>query len=239
MVLLSALTIHCAFAQDSGSADSAAGSAADVIHFNLPAQPLPAALQSFVSVTELSVLVQNSLIEQRTSSPVQGDYSSREALQRMLAGTGLTVRFPSENAVAIVPLRGADPRATSSVTPAPSEMIAVTDIAGVFAAGADYRSYVSLVQQELREALCVSPQTRPGNYRLLVQFHITASGTLTAERVLDSTGDSARDAAIARTLRNVVFDLPPPAEMPQPVTILFRPQGGGINTDCTSSAEGG
>jgi hypothetical protein len=33
---------------------------------------------------------------------VQGDYSSRDALQRLVIGTGLTVRFLGEDAVAIV-----------------------------------------------------------------------------------------------------------------------------------------
>ncbi len=204
------------------------------MHFDLPAQSLASALQSYIDQTDLSVLVQSSMIAQRMSAPVQGDYTSREALQRLLVGTGLTVRFLGEAAAAIVAL----PQTQQSAAATPSEVIPPTDIAGIMAGGVDYRPYVALVQQQLGEALCASPQTRPGNYRLLVQLSVTRSGTVGVARLVDSTGDPVRDAAIAQTLRQLAFDLPPPAAMPQPITILFRPQGGGILADCPSP-EGG
>lgn len=208
--------------------------AAALMHFNLPAQPLAAALRSYIDQTDLSVLAQSSMIAQRTSAPVQGDYSTREALQRLLAGTGLTVRFLGDTAAAIVAL----PQTEQAAVPTPSEVIPPSEIAGIMADGADYRPYVALVQQQLGESLCESPQTRPGNYRLLVQLNVTRSGAVEGARLLDSTGDVARDTAIARTLHGLVFDLPPPAAMPQPITILFRPEGNGIAADCPLLDEG-
>jgi len=197
---------------------------ADTIHIELPAQPLAEALQDYSRVSGLLVMADATLLRTRISAPVSGDYSPQDALQRLLVGTGLDARFTSENSAVILPL----PPSPQISIPAPSELIAASMIDG----GGDAASYALVVQARLTEALCASPQTRPGHYRLAVQMRIDGSGSVTASQLLSSTGDTARDAAIAQTVHDLVLDYGPPATLPQPVTILLRPQENGVASGC-------
>lgn len=62
------------------------------IELNLPAQPLPAALQQLQAQSGLSVAFDANALAGRTSSPVRGTLEPTEALQLLLAGTGLTIQ---------------------------------------------------------------------------------------------------------------------------------------------------
>ena len=73
-------------------------------YFDLPAQPLDAALVAFGEATGYSVLVSSELAAGRMAAPVRGDYTPAEALQRLLAGTQLGVRFSGRNAFTLLAL---------------------------------------------------------------------------------------------------------------------------------------
>jgi hypothetical protein len=226
-ILLGALAIQSAQAQD-GVDRPDPGAAGSIVHFDIPAQPLAEALKAYGKVSELSVLVDSGMLEHRTSAPLQGSYAPHEALQRMLAGTGLRARFPISNAASIVPI----PPDAQAPAPAPSEVIPAEGIDGIATGGTDYRAYVGLIQMRLTQALCESPVTRPGRYRMVVQLRVGQTGAVVASRLVDSTGDATRDTAIERAVRDLVIDAPPSTTMPQPVTILLRPDGDGISTVC-------
>ncbi|HEY1611567.1 MAG TPA: STN domain-containing protein [Paraburkholderia sp.] len=183
-------------------------------------------------MTDLSVLVGSKLLDGRVSAPVDGDYSPRDALQRLLDGTGLQASFVSENSVVLMPAP-ASAQASPEPEPVPPDPDSAPPVAGAMAGGNDYLSYAAMIQARLAEALCQSAQTRPGTYRLLVQFHIDASGAIVSPQLLESTGLPARDAAISQSIGGVVLDSAPPAALQQPVTILFRPQD--RNTDCPAA----
>jgi hypothetical protein len=199
---------------------------AAVIHFDVPAQALASALQAYGQTARLSVLIDSSLLDTRTSAPLDGDYPPREALQKLLDGTGLQVTFTSANAAIIV----ASPLLSSMQAPAtvPSGIIAASAIDGLDGDA----SYAAQVQSKLNQALCSSPRTRPGNYRVVVQLRIGDSGSVIASKVVDSTGDPVRDEAIARAAHDLALDSGPPATLRQPVTILLRPLGNGVVPDC-------
>jgi len=230
IVLPGALLIHgSAWAQDTEPVDHGIGG---IAHFDIPAQPLAEALESFGRLTHLSVLMQSNMLNGRTSAPVEGDYSARDALQRMLAGTGLRARFPGPDAITIVAAPVAPDEASAPVAAA-----SLLTIDGAQSDGADYRPYLAMVQMRITQALCKSPETRPGSYRLAVSMRIGDQGGVVASRIAGSTGDAARDAAIAETMRALVFDEPAPASMPEPVTILLRPEGDGVLSDCSQRAD--
>lgn len=200
------------------------GPQADVVHFDVPAKPLAAALQAYGQAAKLSVLIDSSLLAARTSAAVEGDYPPRDALQRLLDGTGLQVTFTSANAAIIVALAQAmQPPAT-----VPTGVIAASAIDGLDGDA----SYAAQVQTRLNQALCSSPLTRPGSYRVVVQLRIDESGSVLASKVIDSTGDTGREEAIARAARDLSLDSGPPATLQQPVTILLRPLGNGVMPDC-------
>lgn len=194
--------------------------------FQIPAQPLADALRAYGLITGISVLAPSGALRQRYSNAVQGSLPAPEALQRLLSGTGLQAHFPAANA-AIIQLPAGETE-TEAAPPAPPESaaIALDAIDAVHAGGADYGAYVSGVQAQLLRVLCRSALTRPGSYRLALRLRIAASGSVATLKQAGSTGRPVRDAVISRSLRAQVFEPPPPA-MPQPITILLRPDGAG------------
>lgn len=173
--------------------------------FQIPAQPLADALRAYGLITGISV-------------------PAPEALQRLLSGTGLQAHFPAANA-AIIQLPAGETPATPPLSPE-NGPIALDAIDAVHADGADYGAYVSGVQAQLLRVLCRSALTRPGSYRLALRLRIAASGSVATLKQAGSTGRPVRDAVISRSLRAQIFEPPPPA-MPQPITILLRPDGAG------------
>jgi hypothetical protein len=212
-------------------------SAAGTMHFELPAQPLVETLQAYGRMTDSAVLVDSNLLERRVSTPVNGDFSPREALQRLLAGTGLQARFTSSEGAIITPLP-ADAQATAPGSASNSGVsggatIDLSSIQGVMTGG-DYRAYAAMVQTRLTEALCASAETRPGHYRLVLQIDIDKAGTVASSHAVGSTGEPSRDAAIERAARTLALDSAPPAGLREPITILLRPDGDGVLTQCPS-----
>ena len=90
-------TAPAAIAQaQTASADAPATSS-----FDIEAQDLSTALTLFTEQSGVQVAYPSSLAENVRSGPVQGDVSVPTALDRLLAGTGLTYRFTAEGAVTL------------------------------------------------------------------------------------------------------------------------------------------
>jgi TonB C terminal len=224
----SALMTRSARAQVAGVDESLPTGA---IRFNLPAQPLDQALLVFGRMTQLVVLAPSPLIRGRISTPLAGDYTPREALQRVLTDTGLEAYFtgPDDAVIVVSP-----PGEAALQPPWVAESVAIPPYAidGVMVNG-DFRDYAAMVQTRLTEALCRSSQTLPGSYRLVAQLRIDGKGKVVASDVVVSTGLPARDAAIEHAVRTLALDSAPPAGMLQPITLLLRPVGNGVRIDCS------
>jgi iron complex outermembrane recepter protein len=93
---------------------AAGASAQEPLSFNIPPQPLSSALLQYSEVTNLELLVDARLTSGRESPGVSGSYSPEQALNALLAGTGLTYRFTSGGAVTLIeaPAMPAGPRTT-------------------------------------------------------------------------------------------------------------------------------
>ncbi|MEM8761523.1 MAG: TonB-dependent receptor, partial [Pseudomonadota bacterium] len=72
-------------------------SPAPLAEINLPAQPLGSAVREFVSQTGVQVSVETALVAGRRSNAVRGATTPREALDQMLAGSGLVVERVATN----------------------------------------------------------------------------------------------------------------------------------------------
>ncbi|MEO1317905.1 MAG: STN domain-containing protein, partial [Pseudomonadota bacterium] len=81
-------------------------SAAPLAEIDLPAQPLGSAVREFVSQTGVQVSVETALVAGRRSNAVRGASTPREALDQMLAGSGLVVERVATN---VFVLRAATP----------------------------------------------------------------------------------------------------------------------------------
>ncbi|WP_082886903.1 secretin and TonB N-terminal domain-containing protein [Achromobacter ruhlandii] len=178
------------------------------IAFDIAAQPLDAALAAYTQATGMAVLVTSRLTAGRQGNAVRGRLAPREALGLLLAGTGLQARYSSASAFTLVeaPASAPAPRA-SATTPS-----------------AALTRYAGILQNTVTRALCQWTGARFGRYRASLQLWIGRNGVVRQARVLSGTGDARRDAALAGVLSGLIMDTPPPADLPQAVTIVLAPR---------------
>ncbi|MEM1384562.1 MAG: TonB-dependent receptor [Pseudomonadota bacterium] len=76
--------------------------AQDSVSLDIPAQPLAGALKAYSDETGVSVVYQGGTVADLRSSPVSGALAPKDALSRLLNGTGLSTRYTSDSAVTLV-----------------------------------------------------------------------------------------------------------------------------------------
>lgn len=200
------------------------------IDFDIEAQRLGDAIAAYSRVTGLDVLMDGEHA-QRTANGVRGTLTAMEALEALLEGTGLEARYANATSVVI---RASRPAGAGSRPAVP----AGAEESGFKEGEVVHQSYAAQVQQALRSTLCGSLETRPGGYRLAAQLQLDSRGTVERFRLLSTTGEPARDAAVLRRVRGMAVGSPPPASLPQPLVILLLPEGPGAESDCASPAYG-
>ncbi|RDS81717.1 TonB-dependent outer membrane receptor [Dyella monticola] len=186
----------------------------DMIAFDIPPQSLLTALRSYSEITGQAVLVDNGLAAGRRSAGAHGHYSKTEALQQLLAGTGLVASYSSDQAFT---LKLAEPGQTVVGTEQErTQVLGTGDIEAVI------ERYAGKIQNPIEAALCQSDETRPGTYRLALQVWITASGRVERTALLGVMNNPSLAARVQRTLDALRLDPPPPG-LPQPLTLLLLP----------------
>ncbi|MDQ8731539.1 STN domain-containing protein [Bradyrhizobium sp. LHD-71] len=190
----------CAHAQQGGEP----APRAQEVAFDIPSQPLAAALSDFATASGTQVLYETSLATGKMSAPVKGKLEPEAALRALLSGTGLVGRRTDVDAITIAP----EPRdriaAASAVVP-------------------DAR-FLGALQSGILNALCRNAQTRPGAYRMALQLWIAPDGLVRHASLLGSTGDARRDASFVPQLRDVQIAVRPPPGMNQPITLAIVPR---------------
>jgi hypothetical protein len=186
------------------------------LDFDIPAQPLAAALNQYANIAQVSVGAPSKMVRGLMSTAVRGRFSADEALRRLLAGTGLAARR-QDNA------EGASYFLTQSNMPAPAADPRTAD---------NQLGYAGLIQSRIWQMLCADPRTTPGAYRLVFRFLVDDSGYLTALHLYVSTGDPRRDAAVLDVLRHVRVSPPPAAVQGQSVTMSLLPTQAAGSTHC-------
>ena len=92
--------------------------AADVPrHFDIPAEPLGAALDEFAREANVTLLFSSPLVAQARTGGVHGELAVGAALARLLGGTGLGFRQVSPSAIAIVATSGRNAAAGNPGSP--------------------------------------------------------------------------------------------------------------------------
>lgn len=206
----------------SGSAKSqpsaASSQTADALFdFDLPAQALIDALQHYGVLTRQPALFRSEIVEGRTSSAVSGRYSAEAALRLLLDGTGLVAqKFDHDAGGAFILKTAVDAKGSGARVASLGSM----------------RGYPGLIQTRVWQALCSNPRTAPGGYRSLLSFRVDASGQIQGVRLVTSSGDADRDAAMLDVLGHVRMGSPPPSELAQPVAVLLLPHAAGVTPRC-------
>jgi hypothetical protein len=202
------------------SAIAQASPAQMVINFDIPAQPLPSALERYGDATGREVLYESGTASDRRSAPVKGRLTPEAALHALLDGTGLAARFMADGTFVLVPLPAAGRQ--DHAAPLPVQ-----------------QRYYARIQSRLREALCAKTEVRPGSYRLVALFWIGSAGTVSRYERLGSTGQSLRDRDVDLTLTQLAIGEPPPTGFEQPVLIMIVPERPGVTLGCETGAPHG
>jgi hypothetical protein len=193
------------------------------LRYDIPAQSLDAALDAYGSTSGMQLLYETALTAGRRSTAVKGRHTAAAALRLLLSRTGLDFEYTGERAFTLV--AAGLPR-DGAAAAAPRSRLA------------EYGRFLGVVQTGVMGALCAHAETRPGPFRLAMQFRITGSGHVAKPALLSSTGKASRDAAIIDTIAHLTFSESAPAGMPQPVTMLLTAGAPGGEDGCPAPGGG-
>ncbi len=195
------------------------------IAFRIPAQSLAGALQAYGQITGIQVLYESNSAVGRTSVAVEGTYAADEALNLLLAGTELKVRYIRPDAITL-----ALPSAEGVGYAPPAAPLATSDLflgrlrvrqTGDADDAARLQDYSQRVQMDIQNALRKNARTRDGNYRAVLDIWIDPARTIERTELFRSTGDHERDLAVSAALRGLTISRPAPANTPQPVRVVI------------------
>lgn len=178
----------------------------EVVAFDIPAQPLASAIESYSVVTGWQVIYDASLAAGRRSAPLEGAFQPAAALRVLLAGTGLAPEYMADDGVTLVALPTMAAPATAHSVPPPR-----------------LRDYYGRIQAGLARVFCADDLIRSGRYRIALGLWIGPSGSVVRAAPLGSTGRADVDAAFDRGARRIEVGLPP-ADFEQPVVVLVTPE---------------
>ena len=82
---------------------SAADAPRPKLHFSIPPGPLAPALNRFAELTGIQLVYPSSLVQGLSSPGLSGDFTPADALQRLVAGTGLSARMLSATSATLEP----------------------------------------------------------------------------------------------------------------------------------------
>lgn len=174
-----------------------------LLQFNIPAQPLDAALKAYSIATRIEVFYNAALVDRRLSQDVAGSFTPSAALQKLLEKTGYMPQLTSDGSLTIV-----------------SEPVARRPAAEIMAQRLRYEGYLAAVQAEVSAALCAAPAGVMVGEDVLLRIWLAANGRISRAEVFDKPALQAdRIAALVGRVNAGV----PPANMPQPVTLAIFP----------------
>jgi len=182
-------------------------------HYDIPALPLAVALDRYAAVSGRPAVFASALVAGRLSAPVRGNYDIETALHLLLADTGLHASAVVSGSVATFVLKAQTAATSSAVNQAQVERERLAAFDGA-------------AQAAVWQAFCRNANTMPGTYRALLRFRVDPAGRIYQARLLSSTGDAQRDAALLATLQGVHVATPP-SDLPQPLTMLLLPHAAG------------
>jgi hypothetical protein len=200
--------------------DPAAGQTArsdERINFDIPAQPLDAALAEYFRLTGVQLLYDSAVTVGRRSVAIRGPHAPREALRLMLAGSGLVARYSRSNAAIIVP---AADRGHRPLVPL-GRVVVREAVTAPRVSSLERITYYNLLEEELQTRLRTDERTARLVFRIVVALRVDQDGQLRDVRISRSSGRGATDRLVADVLGGAAV-VRPPIGLPQPLMISLK-----------------
>jgi hypothetical protein len=186
------------------------------IEFDIPVQPLAAALEAYGAASDIQMFYDAALAAGHKSTAVEGLLTPEEALAVLLQGTGYVGRTMAPGVVSI------------EIAPKPLELPPIPPDSALN----PYEAYFAVVQGRLSEALCSTGDATPANSKIVFKFWLTAFGLITHVDLIGGTGDAAHDRAIVTRLEGFNIGVAPPADLPEPIIMAIYPPAPGETLGC-------
>ena len=191
----------------------------DLVAFDIPSQPLAGALVTFSATTGLVVYYDGALAVGRRSAALKGHFTPTLGLQVLLGGTGYAPRVTGPDMYTLAPA----PQSAASTGRVSDALIQ------------RYEAYFAALQTRISTAVCGIDTDRSD--ALLIGIWVTPSGVIARARILGAGSDPTQDAAVAAILRGLSIGKPPPAGLPQPVTMAIYPPRANDARGCVPPAD--
>jgi hypothetical protein len=220
------LLVCCIALTGAGQRASAAGPSDETakILFDIPPQPLGAALFAYTREAGAEVFVDDELVAGRQSAPLRGAFDPEMALRTLLAGSGLAIRRAAPGAFTLVGIAAREP---------PRDRLLAWS-----SNRAQLRFYAA-VQAAVKGVLCSRLATQPGRYRAALAVWVDPAGVIDRVRLLTPDVEGATGEALVTEVKGLSVGEPPPAAIAQPVIFVVLPRAPGATGDCQPTMEAG
>lgn len=182
--------------------------------FSIPAQPLDDALARLGASTGFQLLYDASLASGRRSTAVEGVMEPRQALMRLLDGTGLSARFTSRGAVVIYATSASTAVALKPITAVAAPLVGRRDDQAM-------RAYADKARLHIAEAVRRDPSLTGNDVVVRLRLRVDAEGRVSDAALQDGAGDADWDARFLALISGLRFEAPPP-ELTQSLRMEFR-----------------
>lgn len=186
-----------------GRANEREAASSEFVEFDIPEQPLAAALERLMALSSVTIVVDGAVIGASRSNAVRGAFSPDGALQTLLEGTGLDSRSIGPGVYTLVPM----PQTAEARPRQPR-----------------FADYAAAVQRAVIATLCRRDDTAPDRYRTVIRLWLRPEGKAMRAELAISTGSPSRDGAITDLLQRVDVGMAVPARLPQPIKLAILPR---------------
>ncbi len=187
-----------------------------LVAFDIPAQPLASALETYSAISGTEVFYDAALAAGHRSTPVKGLFSRERGLEVLLRGTGYGPRTTGAGIVSVAPA---------------SRDLAQLDM-GLRQSFHRYDYYFAALQARLSHALCNSDRAPVRSSEMIFRFWLSKSGEATRADLIASGGDPDEDRALVSAIEGLALNQPPPADLPEPITMAIFPPSAEERAEC-------
>lgn len=215
----------CGRAAWAAASPTSGGGVAEPRRFDIPSSALPSALDAYSAQTGLQVLYDGELAASRRSAAVHATLTPTEALNALLAGSGLVATYTREHDVVIVLDMAAGEAAFGPPPPAdtvtPLGTIRVDPVLTVRKEERRWEDalYANLVQAELERAIRRNRKALSRAYQAKLRIWLDPAGIVRRSEINGSALDATLRRTIVGAIENLVISRPPPPDLPQPVSV--------------------